>query len=84
MGRGLLAAVSRSAVDDDQKSSWPEMVGTHFVEAAFVIKSERPAGRHIVEFHTADDPQPPQDFDAHRICVFVDANLIVVRTPVVG
>ena len=32
--------------------------------------------------HTSD-PQPP-DFDDHRVCLFLDENLIVVRTPVVG
>ena len=85
MGRLSLTAAAVASADDGGvgklKSSWPEMVGKHFVEAAFVIKSERQDV--IVEFHTADDPQPP-DFDAHRVCVFVDANLIVVRTPVVG
>lgn len=68
----MLAGLS-SAVVDDQKASWPEMVGKHFVEAAFVIKSERQDV--IVEFHTADEPQPP-DFDAHRVCIFANANLI--------
>lgn len=79
--RGSLAAVSSAAVDDDQKASWPEMVGKHFLEAAFTIKAERQDV--IVELHTADDSQPP-DFDAHRVCVFVDANLIVFWTPIVG
>lgn len=46
--------------------------------------SRRSAGRvTILELHTADDPQPP-DFNAHRVCLLLDGNLIVVRTPVVG
>ncbi|XP_066324688.1 protease inhibitor HPI-like [Miscanthus floridulus] len=82
MGRRLPAAAG--STDDDGgklKSSWPEMVGKHMVEAAAIIKSERQDV--ILEFHTADDPQPP-DFDAHRVCLFLDEDLIVVRTPVVG
>jgi hypothetical protein len=83
MGRGLLPAAAGSSDDDGGKlkSSWPEMVGKHMVEAAFTIKSERQDV--VLEFHTADDSQPP-DFDAHRVCIFVDDNLTVVRTPVVG
>nr|CAZ96218.1 putative proteinase inhibitor I13, potato inhibitor I [Saccharum hybrid cultivar R570] len=81
--RGLTAAVG-SAVDGGVgklKSSWPEMVGKNMVEAIPIIKSERQDV--ILELHTADDPQPP-DFDAHRVCLFLDDNLIVVRIPVVG
>nr|CAZ96140.1 putative proteinase inhibitor I13, potato inhibitor I [Saccharum hybrid cultivar R570]CAZ96171.1 putative proteinase inhibitor I13, potato inhibitor I [Saccharum hybrid cultivar R570] len=84
MGRGLPAAAAGSGVDDQGgklKSSWPEMVGKHMVEAAAIIKAERQDV--ILELHTADDPQPP-DFNAHRVCLFLDEDLIVVRTPVVG
>jgi len=31
----------------------------------------------------AGDPQLP-DFDDHRVCLFLDENLIIFRTPVVG
>ena len=85
MGQMSLTAAAVASADDGGggklKSSWPEMVGKHMVEAAFIIKSERQDV--VLEFHTADDPQPP-DFDDHRVCLFLDENLIVVRTPVVG
>lgn len=88
MGRGGLSARSATAAvvvdgggNKDLKSSWPETVGKHMVEAIAIIKSERQDV--ILELHTADDPQPP-DYNDQRVCLFLDDSLIVVRTPVVG
>ncbi|RCV05712.1 hypothetical protein SEVIR_1G105100v4 [Setaria viridis] len=83
MGRGSPAAAAGGSADDDGggKSSWPELVGRHVVEAVAVIKSQRQDV--FVKFFGAGDAQPP-DFDAHRVCLFLDGDLAVVRTPVVG
>jgi len=78
------AAVGSTVVDGGGgklKSSWPEMAGKNMVEAIPIIKTERQDV--IFKLLHADDLQPP-DFDAHRVCLFHDSNLIVVRTPVVG
>jgi len=85
MGRLSLTAAAVASADDGGvgklKSSWPEMVGKEMVEAIAIIMSQRQDV--IFKFLQADDPQPP-DFDDHRVCLFLDENLIVVRTPVVG
>jgi hypothetical protein len=75
------AAVGGSADGDGGKSSWPELVGRHPVDAVAVIKSQR--DDVLIKLLGAGDAQPP-DFDAHRVCLFLDGNLTVVRTPVVG
>jgi hypothetical protein len=69
MGRMSLTAAAVASADDGGggklKSSWPEMVGKHMLEAMPIIMSA-------------------PDFDDHRVYLFLDENLIVVRTPVVG
>ncbi|TVU33597.1 hypothetical protein EJB05_25422, partial [Eragrostis curvula] len=76
MGRGLPAAAADAA-----KTSWPELVGQHFVVAMAVIKAER-EDVGIKLLGTSDDP--PGDFNDHRVCLFVDDTAHVAKTPVVG
>ncbi|TVU33598.1 hypothetical protein EJB05_25423, partial [Eragrostis curvula] len=76
MGRGLPAVAADAA-----KTSWPELVGQHFVVAVGVIHAER-EDVVIKLFGVAD--HPPGAFDDHRVCLFVDQNGHVARTPVVG
>ncbi|KQJ93042.1 hypothetical protein BRADI_3g02395v3 [Brachypodium distachyon] len=69
-------------VVDEQKSSWPELVGLNSVLAVIKIHGDRPDV--VVEFHTAGENVPP-GFDGHRVRLFLAPGTAdVAQTPVVG
>ncbi len=64
------------------KSSWPELVGWPEFYAALKIIDERPDVT-VYMFRDGDD-LPPPEHDPNRIAIFVDGDIRVSRTPVVG
>ncbi|KQK09124.1 hypothetical protein BRADI_2g46176v3 [Brachypodium distachyon] len=65
---------------DDDKTSWPELVGGDYMAAAFAIMQNRPDVR--VFFHGS--APPPAGFDPKRVALFYDAHHIVTSVPNIG
>ncbi|OEL23253.1 hypothetical protein BAE44_0015729 [Dichanthelium oligosanthes] len=68
-------------IDDDLKTSWPEVVGMDLFWAAAKIHSDRPDV--LVEVHKVGDNSDP-GYDPKRVRMFVDKDGIVAQTPVIG
>uniref|UniRef100_A0A0E0JUX3 Uncharacterized protein n=1 Tax=Oryza punctata TaxID=4537 RepID=A0A0E0JUX3_ORYPU len=64
------------------KSSWPEVVGWPEFYAALKIINERPDVT-VYMFRDGDD-LPAPEHDPNRVAIFVDGDIRVSRTPVVG
>ncbi|TVT97739.1 hypothetical protein EJB05_30667, partial [Eragrostis curvula] len=75
MARGL------PSVSHHAKMSWPELVGRSAWAAIVVIKGQRQDV--LIKLLGAGD-QKPGDFDAHRVCLFIDDEGNVAKTAVVG
>ncbi|GJM90075.1 hypothetical protein PR202_ga06320 [Eleusine coracana subsp. coracana] len=83
MGRAIppRAAAAIAGDEDDDKSSWPEVVGWVMLNAADKINSDRPDVS--VAFYMLPTPLPT-DYDANRVIIVGDERSVVVRTPVIG
>ena len=68
---------------DPLKTSWPEVVGWSRWNAALRIAYDRQEVGGSLIFLDVGQSRPP-DYDATRIVVFVDANLLVALVPVIG
>lgn len=66
---------------DPNKTSWPEVLGWPELNAAFRICYDRP--EVTVYFFDVGDTRPP-GYNPTRVVVFVDANLRVALTPLLG
>ena len=76
MGRAAPAAVN-----DDLKTSWPELVGFEMLNAALRINMDRPDVS--VAFYMIPTPLPT-DYDPNCVVLVGDERSVVVRTPVIG
>ena len=76
MGRAAPAAVN-----DDLKTSWPELVGFEMLNAADRINIDRPDVS--VAFYMIPTPLPT-DYNPNRVVLVGDDRRVVVRTPVIG
>ena len=76
MGRAAPAAVN-----DDLKTSWPELVGFEMLNAALRINMDRPDVS--VAFYMIPTPLPT-DYNPNRVVLVGDDRRVVVRTPVIG
>lgn len=69
--------------DHGNKSSWPEFVGTWYMDAAFTITHDRPGvSVHFYDFDWTGPP--PAGFDPKRVALFSDANNLVAAVPKIG
>ena len=76
MGRAAPAAVN-----DDLKTSWPELVGFEMLNAALRINMDRPDVS--VAFYMIPTPLPT-DYNPKRVVLVGDDRSVVVMTPVIG
>ncbi|KAJ1260376.1 hypothetical protein BS78_10G227000 [Paspalum vaginatum] len=82
MGRAAVrAAASTAAGDDEQKTSWPEVVGWVTLNADFKISSDRPDVS--TAFYMIPTPLPT-DYNPKRVIIVCDSRNVVVQTPVIG
>ncbi|KAL6623005.1 hypothetical protein ACP70R_032884 [Stipagrostis hirtigluma subsp. patula] len=70
-----------AVADDDQKSSWPEVVGWEVLNASMKINSDRPDVS--TPFYMVGSPMPT-DYDPKRVIIIFDERIVVSKTPVVG
>uniref|UniRef100_M8BS51 Uncharacterized protein n=1 Tax=Aegilops tauschii TaxID=37682 RepID=M8BS51_AEGTA len=69
--------------DHGEKSSWPELVGSWYMDAAFTIAHERPGvSVHFYDFDWTGPP--PAGFDPKRVALFSDAHNLVSAVPKIG
>jgi hypothetical protein len=78
MGKAMAAA---DGGGDEQKTSWPEVVGWVTLNAAFQISSDRPDVS--TDFYSDTTPLPT-DYNPNRVIIVADGRDVVVRTPVIG
>ncbi|KAK1699273.1 hypothetical protein QYE76_015970 [Lolium multiflorum] len=72
----------RAAPDGDEKTSWPELVGSNEFDAAQAILQDRHDVR--VEYYDCGKNAPPTDFDPNRVALFSNSRFCVVTVPKVG
>jgi len=78
MGRAMPSA---DGGGDEQKTSWPEVVGWVTLNASFKITSDRP---DVSTAFYSDTTPLPTDYDPKRVIIISDSGNVVVKTPVVG
>jgi len=77
-----MAILHEMHAESGLKDVWPEAVGLKYQEAEQIISEERP--ELYVEVIGPDASYVAEDFQFHRVQLFVDADDIVIRTPSVG
>ncbi|KQJ98222.1 hypothetical protein BRADI_3g35570v3 [Brachypodium distachyon] len=78
MGRGMAAMGG-----DDQKTSWPEVVGWDVIAAGEKVVADRP-DVHL-EVHRVGYTAPPgYDDERVRLIIVADPGTTIAQTPVVG
>ncbi|KQJ98223.1 hypothetical protein BRADI_3g35580v3 [Brachypodium distachyon] len=80
MGRGVAAM---GGDDDDQKTSWPEVVGWNVIAAGKKVVADR-LDVHL-EVHLVGDNAPPgYDGERVRLIIIADPGTTIAQTPVIG
>ncbi|KAL6883341.1 hypothetical protein ACP4OV_011152 [Aristida adscensionis] len=77
----MVRVTPKAAVDDDVKTSWPEVMGWEVLNASIQINTDRPDVS--TPFYMIGSPLPT-DYDPKRVIIIFDERSVVCKTPVVS